>query len=505
MKNNIIQEEAISGMMEGVKLCSDLIRPTYGGAGTNVIVETKLYPFHAVYNDAQSIVQAIRVTDKAQKIGVESIKELCDKADKVSGDARKTTIIMADTILQNGYKSEMKKLDLKRELDKLIPFIESEIDQRTKSITVDNVKGVATTASESEEIGSLLQEIYKQIGPNGILTVEGSKTYDTNYVVTNGIRFESTGMLSSEMVHDEEAIADKRKETKAVYENPLILVTKKKITTDEEINPLLREMRDMGKKDLVIFTNDMDSGVASMLVGLHKSKDFNILIIKAPTLWQDFVFEDFAKCTGSTIIHDASGLTLKNLQMQHLGTCGRIEVDGEDTILNGIADISDHIENLSNKGDDDSNLRLSWLATKSATLKLGSNSETDLSYKRLKCNDANRSTYLALKYGVVKGGGICLWDISNSLPDTEAGKIMLEALRAPLEQARKNYGLEINPYTEIITEDIVDSSMVIKRAVRNAVGLASTLLTANAIVYIPDLTESEIALQKSLRQDNPFG
>lgn len=491
--------------MKGVKLATDLIRPTYGGNGKNVIVESNRYPYHMVVNDAQSIIQAIKVKEPSQKIGLDFVKELCDKADKVSGDARKTTILLLNAILEEGYKSSLNKLQLKRDLDALIPFIESEIDKQTKQITVDEVYGVAKTASESEETGKLMQEIYQKIGKNGIISIEGSGTYETTYKITNGVRFEMSGMLSPEMVHDEEAIKDKRKESKAVYEKPWILVTKKKIITDDDINPLLIELRNQEKKDLVIFTNDMDSGVASMLVNLHKSKDFNILIIKAPVLWQNFVFEDFAKCVGATIVEDATGISFKNMSLKHLGTCGRIEVDQEDTVLTGIADITEHLNTLKAKGDDDSNLRLSWLCTNTAMLRLGANSQTDLSYKRLKANDANRSTYLALQYGVVRGGGLCLskiwlgFDVMN-----QAQNILQKALRAPLEQAMANYGLGEEEYTKLITEDIVDASMVIKRAVRNAVGISSTILTSDSIVYIPELTSDEMQYQIAMKQQNPF-
>jgi chaperonin GroEL len=504
-----IEENAIESMLAGVSACTRLIRPTYGGNGTNVVVETKLYPNHMVVNDAQSIIQAVSIrpeifADYGMRRGVGFIKELCDKADKVSGDARKTTIILAEEILKAGYQSNVSKKQLKKDLDALIPFIESEIDAQTVKIGADQVKGVASTASESEEIGSLLQEIYQQIGANGILNIEGSKTYETSYKLTNGVRFEGTGMLSSEMVYDEEAVKEKRKETKAVYEKPLILVTKKKITTDEDINPLLKELEMSEKKDLVIFTNDMDSNVASMLVALHKSKRFNILIIKAPVLWQNYVFEDFAKCVGAEIVEDATGISFKNLSLKNLGTCEKIEVDSEDTVLTGIADITEHCKHLMEKGDDDSKLRLSWLAAKSAVLKLGANSESDLSYKRLKANDANRSTYLALQYGVVRGGGLCLNSIAEKLPLTEAGKILAHALQAPLKQAVENYGMEYIEYANIITDDIVDSAMVVKRAVRNAIGLASTILTAPSLVYIPVKTPEEMQYEIAMRQNNPF-
>lgn len=499
MKPNIIRgQDAILGMLQGIQVATDLIRPTYGAGGVNVIIESKLCPYHMVANDAWTILKDIHLKDPAQKIGLEFLKELCEKQDRLSGDARKTTIILAEEILKAGYESDVDKLQLKRELDALIPIIEAEIDAQTKQITVDEVENVATTAGENKEMGKLLQEIYQKIGKNGIIHPQGSGTYETSYKFIDGVRFDMTGFLSPFMVHDEQAIKDKVKETKAIYENPLILVTKKKIMTDEDINPLLRELEMSGKKDLVIFTNDMDSGVASMLIGLHQSKRFNILIIKAPTLWQDYIFEDFAKCTGATIIEDSTGKNFKNLRLSDLGTCDKIIVDEEETIIIGTKDISEHIANLQTKGDDDSKLRISWLVNKTVILKLGANSETDLSYKRLKCHDAIRSSELALKYGIVEGGGNCLHIVSGKLPDNVAGQILRKALQAPQQQIILNSG------DETLAASVVDASMVVKMAVRNAIGIASTVLTATGIVYLPEKTSQEIAYEVATQQNHAF-
>lgn len=497
-KTNILKgSDAILGMMQGVSIVTELIRPTYGGSGSNVIVESKLRPYHMVANDAQTIVQSIFLKDPAQKRGLEFIKELCDRTDKMSGDARKTTIILAEEILKAGYEANINKLELKRELDALIPLIENEIDKCTTEIAPNEVGMVATTASESTEMGSLLQEIYQNIGKDGIISPEGSGTFETSYKIIDGVRFHDTGYLSSSMVHDEQARKDKVKETKAIYEKPLILVTKRKITTDEDINPLLWDMKQQGNKDLVIFTQDMDSGVASMLVNLHNSKQFNILIIKAPTLWREYVFEDFAKCTGATIVEDATGVTFKNLQQSHLGTCERIIVDQDETIIIGTKDITEHVSWLKDKGDADSKLRLSWLTNKTAILRLGANSETDLSYKRLKCNDAICSSQLALQYGIVKGGGLCLASIASLLHDTVAGKVLSKALLAPLAQNNANGCL-------IIPDNIVDAAQVVKTAVRNAIGIASTILTANGYVFIPEKSAQEMQYELAMNQHHAF-
>lgn len=493
MPNTIQNNEYVEGMIRGVKAVSDIIRKTYGGSGSNVIVESKLNPGHLVTNDAQTIVQALEFKENPEKRSLALIKEMVAKTDKESGNARKTTILLAEKILTQGYAYEGDKNQLKRDLDKLIPFIENEIDKQTVPVTVNEISPVATTASENPETGALLQEIYQKIGKDGIIIPESSGTYETSYKFIEGVRFEMTGFLSPYMVHDEQAIKDKSKETKAIYENPLILVTKKKITTDDDINPLLNQMEMDGKKDLVIFTQDMDSGVAAMLIKLHQSKRFNILIIKNASVWKDEVFEDFAKVTGATIIEDSTGYSsFKNLPLSVLGTCGKIIVDEEETVLTGTKDIPDHIARLEQRGDETSKLRLSWLNNKTAILRLGANSETDLSLKRLKCYDAIRSSQLALKYGVVRGGGLCLETVSESLPDTVAGNIMRKALQYPRE-------IQVaNSKTTEVPENIVDSSQTQKFAVRHAIGIASTILTASALIYLPEQKEEP-------KRDNPFG
>lgn len=511
--NKISGKEAIEGMMRGISYAVDLIRPTFGGAGSNVVVEVNVKPRHGVYNDAWSIIKDLKIEGHAERIGLDFVKELCERADKLSGDSRKTTLILLEEILKAGYETEINKLQLKRELDALIPVIEAEIDLQTKQITVDEVEAVATTASENQATGKLLQEIYQKIGKNGIIHPQGSGTYETSYKFIDGVRFDGTGMLSPAMVYDEQAKKDKIKETKAVYENPSILVTKKKIMSIEEIDNIIKNLSNLEKRNLVIFTQDMDSTVASSLINIHRAGGYsdifggfhsmNILIIKAPVLWKDYVFEDFAKCTGATIIEDSTGVNFKNLDLIHLGTCDKIVVDEDETLLIGTKDISEHTASLQQKGDQDSKLRLSWLVNKTAILKLGANSETDLSYKRLKTHDAIRSSELALKYGIVEGGGLCLFDLSDKIPDTIAGNIMKKVLKSPHNQLKENMGW--NDVLRVgFNDNIVDASMVVKMAVRNAIGIASTILTASAIVHLVEPTPTEIAYAVATNNNQAF-
>lgn len=490
--NVTIGKEAQQKLLDGMSVAIAGVRLSYGPAGINAAVENQFFPYSETANDAETIIQAIQVTDPVEKVGLNYLKELSSKADKDSGDGRKTTLLIAESILQQAFKSGMSGIALKRELDALIPIVEQNINEQRKEITAEEVHKVATIAGESERIGSILGEIYKKIGKEGIIIPEGSGTFETYYSFIEGVRFVGTGFLSPYMVHDEQAKKEGRKETEAIYENPTILVTKRKISHLNDINPLLETLQRQGKKDLVIFTNDMDSGVASIMVKAHQDRVMNILIIKAPVLFGDLVFEDFAKITGSTIVEDSSGINFKNLTLDHLGTCGMIRVDKEETTIVGGADIADHIAELK-KGDDfNSKLRLSWLQTKTALLKLGANSESELSYIRLKTKDAISASILALKGGVVEGGGISLLKASDCLPNTTAGSILSEALKVPITQLCANAGIEI-PQT--FGSEVIDAAAVVKNAVRNAVSLASTVLTTGMVIVIPPKSADQIAAE----------
>ncbi len=517
--NVVIGSTATKALLSGIKTATDAIRLSYGAKGVNAIIEHEFYPFHMIANDCETILQSIQVTGQYEKVGLDLLKELSSKAHKDSGDGRKTTCIIGEEIIRRGYSSNQLGVDLKNQLDALIPIIEKKIDDQKKTITPEEVSKVAAIAGESIELGEILGDIYKKIGKDGIIIPEGSSTYSTTYTFIEGVRFADTGYLSPFMVHDELAVKEGRKESKAIYENPLILVTKRKITHIDDINPLLAAMQKLGKKDLVIFTDDMDSGVASLLVKAHKEHIVNILIIKAPVLWKNYVFEDFAKVTGSTIVEDASGITYKNLQLTHLGSCSKITVDKEETIIVGGANIADHLDDLKSRGGDDSKLRLSWLTTKTCILCLGANNESELSYKRLKCYDAINASRLALRDGIVAGGGITLYAVSKTMPETPAGQIIGHALREPYHQILRNAGVDkegitkeppvfdgvmygydcrdstghVPIYRDLMKAGIVDAAAVVKNAVRNAISLASTVLTGRILVVLPQKTPDQIA------------
>lgn len=519
-KSNVITGSASTkALLSGIRSATDAIRLSYGARGVNAIVEQEFYPFHVIANDCETILQSIHVSDRYEKVGLDLLKELSTKAHKDSGDGRKTTCIIGSEIIQRGFDSKQLGVSLKRDLDALIPVIEAKIDEQKKTITPEEVGRVAAIAGESEELGEILGEIYRKIGVDGIVVPEASGTYATSWDFIDGVRFADAGYLSPYMAHDKEARDAGRREGRAVYENPTILVTKRKITSIDEINPLLETLQLSHKKDLVIFTDDMDSGVASLLVKAHRDGVFNILVIKAPVLWKSYVFEDFARVTGSTVVEDSSGINYKNLQLAHLGTCARITVDKDETTIIGGSDISDHVAELRARGDDDSKLRLSWLNAKTCILRLGANNESELSYKRLKCYDAINASKLALRDGIVAGAGIALVNAAKGLPDTYAGRIAARALQEPYRQILENSGVDdkslpaafwvftkkgrcdvgydckTGAALDMFEAGIVDAAAVTKNAVRNAISLASTVLTGKILVKIPDKTPEQLAAE----------
>jgi len=475
--------DAFSAQVAGFKIGTRAVRKAYGPRGVNASIEAELYPYHEVANDARKIVSLINPTDPYQRLGISYLKELMDRADKVSKDGRKTTAIMAEAILDGVAASDESPLDLKRGLDALIPAVEAAIDASKSPVTVDDVDRVASIAAESEALGKAIGDTFRAVGRDGVVHIEGSDTHQTYFTATEGIRFSGTGYLAASMAG---------RDGKAAYENPVVLVTKRRISSLGEINPLMEKLTTDGSpisgRPLVIFTDDMDPSVASAMIRAHRDGVAKILIVKAPTLWKGYVFEDFAKATGATIVEDATGVTFKGLRLDHLGTCARISVDEDEAVITGGADVSGHVERLRAKGDNDSLIRLQWLNSRTATLKIGSNSESELSYLKPKAEDGAASARLALMDGAVAGAGMALHRAAESMPDTPAGRVMAAALREPRRQILAS-GVAGDPDPRVL-----DAAKVVKNAVRNAVGLASTFITSGMAITLPPKTVDQAAM-----------
>jgi chaperonin GroEL len=398
-----IENGTLVGFANGINICANAVKGTIG-KGSNVIIQHENYPYYICTKDAFSVIQSIKLENPIENQAVLMLKDATDSQNKRSRDGRTAMTLIADSILQESIKSGKSPAKINKEITELLPKIEDLILEQKKSISVDKIYKVAQTASDSERIGKLLGEIYKKVGKDGIIHVEGSGTWNDSVQYIEGTRFNDAGFISPYMVHDELAKKEGKKEYKAIYEKPLILVTKRKVEKVSDISPLI-DLAIKENKALVIFTDDMESTIASNIVATHRAGIAKLLIVRSPTLWKNLVYEDFAKVVGATVIEESSGKNFKNLTFEDLGICDKIIVDKEETVVIGGQDITEHINELKTRGDNDSQIRLMWLTTKTAILKLGANNEGELSFLRLKTEDAVHSSRLALIDGVVEGAG----------------------------------------------------------------------------------------------------
>lgn len=475
-----------------------------GAAGSNTIIQTALSPFYIVTNDAGMIVDEAHFENEYEEIGANVGREMTKSATDKSGDGRKTTIVIGDDILELG--KDYSGMEIKNSLDDCLPLILKSIDAQKKEITThEEVESVATISCESPEIGKMIAEIYAKIGKEGGIEIDNSRTYEHYYEIKEGLTFPMAGIVAPDF-----ATLD----GKAEYEKPNILVTNQIISIEADILPFAELVRKDGRNNLTIVCNRIDTGALSFLVNNKNAGLFNFNVIKAPTIMNEMFFEDFAAATGAKFINEKSGLTLKTATIEHLGTCEKLIATKDETRLIGTKDLSSHIETLKKEHQTGiTKERIRRLNTKMAILYIFANSETDLKYKKTKAEDAVNATKLALKDGIVAGGGVTLLNAANELVGDSIGiQILKEALKAPITHIITNSGWNVcskeesnqpkhvcieipedfggtkgwNAKTKEIVDmfdaHIIDSAMVTKNSVTSAISIAGTFLSTKVLV-----------------------
>lgn len=488
--NFLFSKEARDKIITGINKVVDLVKAGYGPAGSSTIIEEHETPGHRISNDGKRIADSVHLSDPYENIGANIVKEVAAKSDKESGDGRKTSMILLQAILKEGMKvatHEGNLMEIKKSLNECLPIILKSIDDQTKQITTKEVGQVAAIAGESEILGRLFMEIYQKIGKDGIIELDNSGTNQTTYEVVEGIKLLNCGWLKEYMTNN-------GKGTEAIHNNPYILITKDKINKIQDLNKVLTAVNQQEANELVIFFDDMDSTVMMDLACLYLGVDrngqptgrspFKITLIKAPTLWKDWLFEDFAKVTNATIVDKSIGRPLTGVQLSWLGRCSKLIVKQKETIVIGTQDVKEYIEQLLETNTDDSTLRASRLSTKTAILKLGANSESELSHFSGKALDARNSSYLALQGGVVRGAGKAMLYTHKDIPDTIGGKILKQAIAYPYTLIMHNMGIttaNMDKFDEKL-DQVFDSAIVIKNAITNAISVASTILTTSSVI-----------------------
>lgn len=481
--NIYLGAEATDRLIAGISKTVDVIRGSYGSAGGNVICEEGLYPGFRVTNDGKSSIDHIYLADPVENIGANIIKEAGNKQDSLSGDGRKTTMILTEAIFKEAKNHKASPMAIKRSLDGCLDMVMKSIDSQTKPIGIEDVEAVARISSEDPETGRLIGEIYSKLGKEGFIELDSSGVQETFYEITEGVRLRNAKLYSAYSQTDL---------GKAEVKNPYILITKDPITSAEQLEGIFKLILNQSKNELVIYCEDIDIPVYSNLAKTHIKGAFKTTIIKAPTLWKDWLYEDFAAMTGATVVNSKQGKNFKDLMLSDLGTCDKLTAtynfydnSGETKII-GIKDITNHIKVIKDAGakDPEQLLRASWLETKVAILKVGGNSETELNYKLKKTKDAISASRLALEGGVVVGGGIAL--SGNTMTGNDVGyKILKLALTAPYTQIVENSG-KYHTAEELIDKSIWDAALVVKNAVRNAISIAGTVITAHSVVVMSD-------------------
>lgn len=516
MRNdNLHTENVREKLLAGIKKVSNAVGGTMGTGGSNAIIEAIESPGHLMTNDGYSIANSIMLSDPIEEMGRKILLESINRANKASGDGSSTTAVLTAAIIEEGmlHLKETNPMDIKRSLEACIPTIEASIVEQKVDIGVEEVDKVATISSEDPDIGRLIGDIYKEIGKDGIIYWDISKTVKDTYTIGTGITVEGAGYISPYMCDATEA---GQNTNQVRIKNASILIVKQKITSAADFNAIGASLFAKDVKDLVVFCEEYDPLIVPDLVKTRMVRGFRFILVKMPIIWRDHWYADLALASGAKVIDPSVGIPLKDLNESHLGKVGNIVITKDDTFVDGIADVSAHIMALEADGDENSLIRAARLKTKTARYFVGAQSDSALSYRRLKVEDAISASWQALHGGIVAGGGVALCNSSRKLPDTTGGKILLNALKAPAKQICTNAGVLVSegiiPLVEVqevgakmlypirdnlgfdtrtkkgvdmFDAGIVDPANVVLNAVKNAISVAATVLTAQTVVTLP--------------------
>lgn len=462
-KQIIFGETARQSLKRGIDKVADAVKITIGPKGRNVVLD-KGYGAPSITNDGVSIAKEISLSDKIENLGAELIKEVASKTNDAAGDGTTTAIILTQALATAGFKKTalgVNAMGVRLGIEAAAKETVSELKKMAKPIKgKEEIAQVATISAESAEMGKIIADAINQVGKDGVVTVEESQTMAVESELVEGMQFDK-GYVSAYMITDPERL-------EAVYNDPAILITDKKISSIKDILPLLEKLAQTGKKDLVIIAEDVDGEALATLV-LNKLRGiFNTLAIKAPGFGdrRKEMLADIATLTGATVISEDTGLKLEKAELKDLGHARKIVATKEITTIVGgkgkkneiderVAQIKKQLEQTESQYDKEKlKERLGKLSGGVAVIKVGAATESEMKYIKLKIEDAVNATKAAVDEGIVPGGGTALIKAGEKVAaknlkapaadiaaEFEVGvKIVLEALTAPLKQIAVNAG-----------------------------------------------------------------
>lgn len=470
-------DNARKALKRGIDQVADAVRITIGPKGRNVILD-KGYGTPTITNDGVSIAKEISLKDKVENMGAEIIKDVASKTKDIAGDGTTTAVVLAQAIMNEGFKKTtlgVNAMGIKLGIEHAAREVVQALRELAKPIkNKEEIKQVAVISSESAEFGAIIAEAIEKVGKNGVVTVEESQSFGVESELVEGMQFDK-GYVSPYMITDAERM-------EAVYRDPLILITDKKISAVKDILPLLEKLAQSGKKDLVIVAEDVEGEALATLVVNKLRGTFNTLAIKAPGFGdrRKEMLEDIAAMTGGRVISEEVGIKLENTEMKMLGRARKIVATKDNTtIVDGAGKKTDIEERLaqikkqwelSDSKYDKEKLqeRLGKLSGGVAVIKVGASTEAEMKYLKLKIEDAVEATKAAIEEGIVAGGGVALIRAGGKVAgktlkspsadiahEFEVGvKILLKSLDAPLRQIAINAGKDDG---EVIVDKIKNS------------------------------------------------
>lgn len=524
-------EEARLGLKTGVNVLADAVKVTLGPKGRNVVLD-KGYGSPTITNDGVTIAKEIDLEDKFENMGAQLVKEVATRTNDVVGDGTTTATILAQAIINEGLKNVTagtNPVAIRRGIEKATTGIVEGLKSSAKKVSGKaEIEQVASISANDGVIGKLIAEAFDLVGREGIITVEESQTLGMDKEVVSGMQFDN-GYISPYFVTDSTRM-------EAVMEHANILLTDKKISSVQEILPLLEAMAQTGKKDLVIIAEDIDGEALATLI-LNKIRGvLNVIAIKAPGFGdrRKEMMQDIAILTGGQVISDDLGIKLESATIDMLGTARRVSADKDKTtIVEGAGKNSEIkrrielIKTLMKKSTSEFDKekyqeRLAKLSGGVGVIKVGAASEVEMKEKKSRIEDAINATRAAIEEGIVAGGGVALVDALNTLDnklkadlkidgDEIIGvNIMKKALEAPMRQIAENAGKDgsvvienvkksqsgvgydaaNDDYVDMIKAGIIDPLKVTRSALQNAASVAALVLTTEAVVTdLPEKNE----------------
>ncbi|MEK7596195.1 MAG: chaperonin GroEL [Patescibacteria group bacterium] len=525
-KQIIFNEKAREALKKGVDALANVVKITLGPKGRNVILD-KGFGAPTITNDGVTIAKEIELEDKVENMGAEIIKEVATKTNDVAGDGTTTATLLAQAIVTEGLKNiaaGASPVGIKRGIEKATEAVVKKLKEISIEISAkkkEEIAQVATISAKDPAIGEKIAEVIKIVGKDGVVTVEAAQTFGISYEVVEGLQFDR-GYISPYMITNAERM-------EAVYDDAYILITDRKISSINEILPLLEKLAKSGKKDLVIIAEEVEGDALATLVVNKLRGTFNALAIKAPGFGdrREEMLEDIAAVTGGKVISEKAGMKLESMELNMLGEAKKVISAKENTTIVGGAGRKQDIDKRINQirvqiGQTDSEFdrekleeRLAKLSGGVAVIKVGAATEIEQKEKQHRIEDAVSATKAAIEEGVVPGGGVAFVRALDSLEkllgsmekdadrDEWVGvKILFNAIQKPLwqiahnagasgsvvvEEVRKkkgNYGYNAatGKYEDLILAGIVDPTKVTRSALQNAVSASSMLLTTEAVV-----------------------